>query len=58
MITPKVPIMHEETREELYRILGLLCKHVDNYAKVIELVSDLIPQGMVPNDYIFFRSVD
>jgi hypothetical protein len=45
-ITPRIPVMHEETREELYNILVLLCKQVENYAKVIELISDLIPHGI------------
>ncbi|KAL1967875.1 hypothetical protein VTN77DRAFT_2564 [Rasamsonia byssochlamydoides] len=57
VITPRVPVMHEETREELYNILVLLCKHVENYAKVIDLVSDLIPQDYTysPN-WTFERS--
>jgi ubiquitin carboxyl-terminal hydrolase 34 len=46
IIIPRIPIMHEETREELYHILVLLCKQVDNYAKVVDLMSDLIPHGM------------
>lgn len=45
IITPRIPIMHEETREELYHILVLLCKQVDNYSKVVDLMSDLIPHG-------------
>lgn len=45
IITPRIPIMHEETREELYHILVLLCKQVENFAKVIDLMSDIIPHG-------------
>lgn len=45
-IHPQIPVMHEETRGELYNILVLLCKQVENYAKVIELASDLIPHGI------------
>ena len=43
--SPQIPIMHEETREELYHILVLLCKQVDHFAKVVDLVSDIIPHG-------------
>jgi ubiquitin carboxyl-terminal hydrolase 34 len=52
IITPRIPIMHEETREELYHILVLLCKQVDNYTKVVDLMSDLIPHG---KPCIFFQ---
>lgn len=45
VITPHVPVMHEETREELYNILVLLAKHADNYGKIMDLMIDLIPSG-------------
>lgn len=43
-ITPQVPVMHTQTRQELYDILLLLCKHDDNYPRIIELLEDIIPQ--------------
>lgn len=43
-ISPQVPIMHSQTRQELYNILLLLCKHDDNYPKIVELLEDIIPQ--------------
>ncbi|KAH8696007.1 putative ubiquitin hydrolase [Talaromyces proteolyticus] len=49
IITPRIPVMHGETREELYNILVLLCKQADNYAKVIDLMSDLIPHDYTYN---------
>jgi hypothetical protein len=45
-IHPRVPVMHNQTRQELYHILILLSKSRGNYAKIIELLEDIIPQGM------------
>jgi ubiquitin carboxyl-terminal hydrolase 34 len=45
LITPKIPLMHNETRDELYNILLLLCKEPSNYERVVDLLDDLIPQG-------------
>ncbi|KAL1880253.1 hypothetical protein Plec18167_003656 [Paecilomyces lecythidis] len=43
-IVPQVPVMHSQTRQELYNILVLLSKNDENYPKIIELLEDLIPQ--------------
>ncbi|KAE8383353.1 hypothetical protein BDV26DRAFT_137686 [Aspergillus bertholletiae] len=43
-ITPQTPVMHTSSRQELYSILNLLCKYDDNYAKIVERLSDLIPE--------------
>ncbi|KAE8407660.1 hypothetical protein BDV37DRAFT_5930 [Aspergillus pseudonomiae] len=43
-ITPQTPVMHASSRQELYSILNLLCKYDENYAKVVERLSDLIPE--------------
>ncbi|KAJ9326994.1 hypothetical protein DTO027B3_2234 [Paecilomyces variotii] len=43
-MAPQVPVMHTETRQELYNILVLLSKNDENYPKIIELLEDLIPQ--------------
>lgn len=37
--------MNEETREELYKILFLLARQEENFGRVIDLMSDLIPRG-------------
>ncbi|KAK6813470.1 hypothetical protein RU639_011204 [Aspergillus parasiticus] len=43
-ITPQTPVMHASSRQELYGILNLLCRYDDNYSKVVERLSDLIPE--------------
>lgn len=43
-VNPQVPVMHNQTRQELYNILLLLSKNDENYPKIIELLEDLIPQ--------------
>ncbi|KAG2411729.1 hypothetical protein HFD88_009285 [Aspergillus terreus] len=44
LIRPKVPIMHGQTRQELYRILTLLCKYDQNYMGMVDCLEDIIPQ--------------
>lgn len=48
LIRPKVPIMHGQTRQELYRILTLLCKYDQNYMGMVDCLEDIIPQGLDP----------
>ncbi|EED21875.1 ubiquitin C-terminal hydrolase, putative [Talaromyces stipitatus ATCC 10500] len=48
-IQPRIPVMNEDTREELYKILILLCKQEENFSKVIDLMSDLIPRDFTYN---------
>ncbi|OJJ50521.1 hypothetical protein ASPZODRAFT_148016 [Penicilliopsis zonata CBS 506.65] len=43
-ISPQIPVMHTQTRQELYNILILLCKRDENFSKIIELLEDIIPQ--------------
>ena len=45
-LNPRIPVMHNQTRQELYNVLLLLCKYKGNYAKIIELLEDVIPQGL------------
>lgn len=45
VIVPRIPVMHQETRQELYNILSLLCNNEQNFAKIVDLMSDLIPYG-------------
>ncbi|KAI5306659.1 hypothetical protein KEM56_007756 [Ascosphaera pollenicola] len=41
---PTVPIMHEETREEIYKVFKFLCESPANYEVVMnELLGDIIP---------------
>ncbi|PYH45847.1 putative ubiquitin C-terminal hydrolase [Aspergillus saccharolyticus JOP 1030-1] len=50
-IVPQIPVMHTETRQELYSILGQLCLIDNNYAKLVDRLLDLIPQ-----DYTYSNS--
>ncbi|KAL4968635.1 putative ubiquitin C-terminal hydrolase [Aspergillus stella-maris] len=50
LITPQVPVMHTQTRQELYGIVGLLSKYDDNYAQLLFRLEDIIPQD---NTYQF-----
>ncbi|KAL4938191.1 hypothetical protein BDV06DRAFT_201525 [Aspergillus oleicola] len=44
LITPQIPVMHTQTRQELYSIVGLLSKYDDNYAQLLARLEDIIPQ--------------
>ncbi|KAE8348923.1 hypothetical protein BDV28DRAFT_73623 [Aspergillus coremiiformis] len=50
-ITPQTPVMHTQSRQELYSILSLLCKYDENYPKVVERLDDIIPE-----DYTYSSS--
>ncbi|KAH1851038.1 hypothetical protein KXX54_007082 [Aspergillus fumigatus] len=43
LIVPQIPVMHAQTRQELYGILSLLCKNSDDYCTVLDCVKELIP---------------
>ncbi|KAL4777550.1 hypothetical protein BDW60DRAFT_202441 [Aspergillus nidulans var. acristatus] len=43
-IVPQIPVMHTQTRQELYTIVGLLSKYGDNYNQLITRLEDIIPQ--------------
>ncbi|KAL5003429.1 hypothetical protein BDV10DRAFT_154983 [Aspergillus recurvatus] len=43
-IVPQVPVMHTQTRQELYTVVGLLSKYGDNYNQLITRLEDIIPQ--------------
>lgn len=49
VIVPRIPVMHQETRQELYNILSLLCNNEQNFAKIVDLMSDLIPYDYTYN---------
>lgn len=53
-IVPRIPVMHNQTRIELYNILTLLVKDDRNYFKVVDHLEDIIPQGMNPYQYLLF----
>ncbi|KAL4918129.1 hypothetical protein BDW62DRAFT_68207 [Aspergillus aurantiobrunneus] len=44
LIFPQIPVMHTQTRQELYAIVGLLSKYGDNYTQIISRLEDIIPQ--------------
>ncbi|KAA8652357.1 putative ubiquitin C-terminal hydrolase [Aspergillus tanneri] len=44
-IVPQIPVLHSQTRQELYTVISLLCKYNANYSKVVERLDDIIPQG-------------
>ncbi|PYH95762.1 ubiquitin hydrolase [Aspergillus ellipticus CBS 707.79] len=44
VIIPHVPVMHTQTRQELYTILSQLCRLDGNYSKIVDRLEDLIPQ--------------
>lgn len=44
-IVPRVPVLHNQTRIELYNILTLLIKDDRNYVTVVNNLEDIIPQG-------------
>ncbi|KAL4978597.1 hypothetical protein BDW66DRAFT_16203 [Aspergillus desertorum] len=43
-IIPQIPVMHTQTRQELYTVVGLLSKYGDNYNQLITRLEDIIPQ--------------
>lgn len=45
IIKPRIPVMNEETREELYKILFLLARQEENFGRIVGLMNDLIPRG-------------
>lgn len=45
VIKPRIPVMNEETREELYKILYLLARQEENFGRVVDMMNDLIPRG-------------
>ncbi|RHZ67719.1 putative ubiquitin C-terminal hydrolase [Aspergillus thermomutatus] len=51
LIVPQIPVMHTQTRQELYGILSLLCKYTEDYCTVVDSVKELIPR-----DYTYLSS--
>ncbi|OJJ67421.1 hypothetical protein ASPBRDRAFT_341882 [Aspergillus brasiliensis CBS 101740] len=44
LIVPQVPVMHTQTRQELYSILCQLCRlDENNYSTIVERLEDIIP---------------
>lgn len=52
-IVPRVPVLHHQTRIELYNILTMLIKEDKNYFSVVDHLEDIIPQGL-NTLYLFF----
>lgn len=44
LIAPQIPVMHTQTRQELYAIVSLLSKYGDNYTQLVGRLEDIIPQ--------------
>ncbi|KAL5335950.1 hypothetical protein BJX70DRAFT_401139 [Aspergillus crustosus] len=42
-ITPQIPVMHTQTRQELYAIVGMLSKYGNNYNQLVGRLEDIIP---------------
>lgn len=47
-IVPRVPILHNRTRMEMYNILTMLIEDEKNYLSVVDNLEDLIPKGLNP----------
>ena len=46
IIIPRTPLMHTETRQKLYRVIGLLCKQDDeNVARIMQHLEGIVPRG-------------
>ncbi|KAL2832877.1 hypothetical protein BDW59DRAFT_138793 [Aspergillus cavernicola] len=43
-LTPLIPVMHSQTRQDLYALSGLLSKYDDNFTQLIGRLEDIIPQ--------------
>lgn len=46
-ILPRVPVMNTEIRQEIYNVLLILCQNQQNCELMLELLVDVIPQGMM-----------
>jgi ubiquitin carboxyl-terminal hydrolase 34 len=46
VVEPRIPVMHNVTRQEIYNVLILLCEDQVNCGKMLKLLEDVIPQGM------------
>ncbi|KAL4910198.1 hypothetical protein BDW74DRAFT_144626 [Aspergillus multicolor] len=44
LIFPQIPVMHNQTRQELYGIVYHLSKYGDNYSQLISRLEDIIPE--------------
>ncbi|KAI2787888.1 hypothetical protein POX_f08270 [Penicillium oxalicum] len=45
IIIPRTPLMHTETRQKLYRVIGLLCKQDDeNVASIMRHLEGIVPR--------------
>ncbi|KAL3477353.1 hypothetical protein BJX99DRAFT_226442 [Aspergillus californicus] len=44
LLIPQVPVMHTQTRQELYGLAGQLSKYEGNYTQLISRLEDIIPQ--------------
>lgn len=45
-IEPQVPVMHSQTRQEMYNVIRILCRGNENYLSMVECLEDIIPEGM------------
>ncbi|TPX26244.1 hypothetical protein DIZ76_011705 [Coccidioides immitis] len=44
VIEPAIPVMHTETRQEIYNVLLLLCEDETNCEQMLEILEDVIPR--------------
>ncbi|KAL2808823.1 hypothetical protein BJX63DRAFT_18059 [Aspergillus granulosus] len=44
LLVPQIPVMHAQTRQELYNMAGLLSHDDENYAHLIGRLEDIIPE--------------
>ncbi|PWY93275.1 ubiquitin C-terminal hydrolase [Aspergillus sclerotioniger CBS 115572] len=43
VVAPQIPVMHGQTRQELYSILCQLCRVDEDYSKIVERLEEIIP---------------
>ncbi|KAL2848825.1 hypothetical protein BJY01DRAFT_211397 [Aspergillus pseudoustus] len=44
LLEPQIPVMHAQTRQELFTMAGLLSHDDNNYAQLVERLEDIIPE--------------
>lgn len=56
-IVARVPVMHEQTRQELYALLCLLSKRNDNYLKMVARLDGMILPGWDPHPVVLQKNL-
>lgn len=44
-IIPRIPVLHSQTRREMYSVIVSLSQGTESYQKLLALVKELVPQG-------------